>query len=52
MQPEPGTELEWHGNSITHLVPDVPLRTDALKLPDGRIIRQGQRVRVIQARTE
>ena len=52
MQPEPGTELDWHGNSITHLVPDVPLRTDALKLPDGRIIRQGQRVRVIQARTE
>jgi hypothetical protein len=52
MQPEPGTEVEWHGTSITHLVPDAPLRTDALKLPDGRIIRQGQRVRVIQARTE
>ena len=52
MKPQAAAGLDWHGDSITHLVPDVPLLTDALKLPDGRTLRQGQRVSVIQARTE
>jgi hypothetical protein len=52
MQPQPRTALDWHGNSITHLVSGVPLLTDACKLPDGRTLRQGQRASVIQARTE
>ena len=52
MQPQADAGVDWHGNSMTHLVPGVPLLTDAFKLPDGRTLRQGQRARVLQMRTQ
>lgn len=52
MKAQGDTGLDWHGNSTTHLVPGVPLLTDALKLPDGRTIRLGQRAGVTQVRAE
>jgi hypothetical protein len=42
----------WHAQAVTGLVPGVTLLTDALKLPDGRTLRQGQRASLIQMRTE
>ena len=52
LKPQADAALDWHGNSITFLVPGVPLLTDVLKLPDGRTLRQGQRASVIQVRKD
>jgi len=52
MKAQADTGIDWHGNSTTHLARGVPLLTDALKLPDGRTIRQGQRAGVSQVRAE
>lgn len=52
MKPEAAASLNWDGHSTTHLVPGVPMLTDAFKRPDGRTVRQGQRVSLTQARAE
>jgi hypothetical protein len=52
MKPPATTALNWHAQAVTGLVPGVTLLTDALKLPDGRTLRQGQRASLIQMRAE
>ena len=52
MKPPATTALNWHAQTVTGLVPGVSLLTDALKLPDGRTLRQGQRASLIQMRAE
>ena len=52
MRAQADSELDWHGSSTIRLAHGMPFLTDALKLPDGRTIRQGQRASVNWARGE
>lgn len=46
------SEMDWHAVSPADLTLNIPLLTDAVKTPDGRVLRQGLKVGTIRSQRQ